>query len=71
MSEIRVDKIESPTGTVTFLGITTFSGSGSFTIPGGTEEQRPSSPVAAEIRVIQGEIGSAIERYDGTSWDTI
>ena len=42
MSEIRVDKIQPVIngGTVTLTGITTFSGTGSLTPPGGLPEQR-------------------------------
>lgn len=68
MSVIRVDKIQSPSGTLTFTGITTFSGTGSFSIPGGDLTQRPSSPVAGQIRYIEGEVGYAVEYYNGNSW---
>jgi hypothetical protein len=68
MSVIRVDKLQSPSGTITFTGITTFSGTGSFSIPGGTSSQRPSSPVAGQIRYVQGEVGNAVEYYNGSSW---
>ncbi len=68
MSVIRVDKLQSPSGTVTFAGITTFSGTGSFSIPGGTSSQRPSSPVAGQIRYVQGEVNNAVEYYNGSSW---
>jgi hypothetical protein len=67
MSEIRVDKIESSTGTITFTGITTFSGTGAFSVPGGDETQRPSSPVAGQIRYVQGDVG-ILEYYNGSSW---
>jgi len=68
MSAIRVGTIQSPSGTVTFAGITTFSGTGSFSIPGGTSSQRPSSPVAGQIRYVQGELGYGVEYYNGSSW---
>lgn len=70
MSEIRVNTIQPEiTGSsLTFTGITTFSSTGSLTLPGGTLEQRPSSLVAGQIRVIQGELGNAVEYYNGTSW---
>jgi len=70
MSEIRVNTIqpEITGGSLTFTGITTFSGTGSLTLPGGTLEQRPSPLVAGQIRVIQGELGNAVEYYNGTSW---
>ena len=68
MSVIRVDKLQSPSGNITFTGITTFSGTGSFSIPGGTSSQRPSSPVAGQIRYVQGEVGNAVEYYNGSSW---
>jgi hypothetical protein len=67
MSVIRVDKLQSPSGTITFTGITTFSGTGSFSIPGGTSSQRPSSPVAGQIRYVQGDVG-IVEYYNGSSW---
>lgn len=70
MSEIRVDKITSPSGTISLSGITTFSTTGSFTIPGGTVEQRPSTPVNGQIRYLAGEVpgSSAIEYYKNDSW---
>jgi hypothetical protein len=68
MSAIRVGTIQSPSGTITLSGITTFSGTGSFSIPRGTSSQRPSSPVAGQTRVVQGSIGGAIEYYNGSSW---
>jgi hypothetical protein len=72
MSVIRVGTIQSPSGTITLSGITTFSGTGSFSIPGGTSSQRPSSPVAGQIRYVQGELGSyAVEYYNGSSWVTV
>ena len=71
MSVIRVGTIQSPSGTITLSGITTFSGTGSFSIPGGDLTQRPSSPVAGQIRYIQGEVGNAVEYYNGSSWVTV
>ena len=73
MSEIRVDTIqpEYSGGSLTFTGITTFSGTGSLTLPGGTEAQRPSAPVAGQIRVVQGDLTNAIEYYNGTSWTQV
>ena len=71
MSELRVDKIQAQASTINLTGITTFSGTGSLTLPGGTTAQRPSVPVAGQIRVIQGEIGYAIEYYNGTSWTQV
>ena len=70
MSELRVDKIQAQASTINLTGITTFSGTGSLTLPGGTEAQRPSVPVAGQIRVVQGEVAGAfaIEYYNGTSW---
>ena len=68
MSELRVDKIQPTASTISFTGITTFSSTGSFSIPFGTEEQRPSSPVAGQVRVVQSELGYAMEYYNGTSW---
>ena len=71
MSELRVDKIQAQASTINLTGITTFSGTGSLTLPGGTTAQRPSAPVAGQIRVVQGEIGNAIEYYNGTSWTQV
>ena len=74
MSEIRVDRIQSEVtgGSLTFTGITTFSSTGSLTLPGGTEAQRPSAPVAGQIRVVQGDAYvNAIEYYNGTSWTAV
>jgi hypothetical protein len=70
MSEIRVDKIQPVINgsTVTLTGITTFSGTGSLTPPGGLPEQRTSSASRGQIRFVQGDIGNAIEYYNGTSW---
>ena len=69
MSVIRVGTIQSPSGTITLSGITTFSGTGSFSIPGGTSSQRPSSPVAGQIRYVQGDAHiTVIEYYNGSSW---
>lgn len=72
MSEIRVNTIqpEISGGSLTFTGITTFSGTGSLTLPGGTSAQRPSAPVAGQIRVIQGDLIS-LEYYNGTSWTQV
>ena len=71
MSELRVDKIQAQASTINLTGITTFSGTGSLTLPGGTTAQRPSAPVAGQIRVIQGDLTSAIEYYNGTSWTQV
>jgi hypothetical protein len=71
MSEIRVNKIQPASTAISFTGITTFSSTGSFSIPLGTEAQRPSAPVAGQVRVLQGEIGYAMEYYNGTSWVTV
>ena len=71
MSAIRVGTIQSPSGTITLSGITTFSGTGSFSIPGGTSSQRPSSPVAGQIRYVQGDLTNAVEYYNGSSWVTV
>ena len=72
MSELRVDKIQAEVSTINLTGITTFSGTGSLTLPGGTIAQRPSAPVAGQIRVVQGDLGtSAIEYYNGTSWTQV
>ena len=70
MSVIRVGTIQSPSGTITLSGITTFSGTGSFSIPGGDATQRPSSPVAGQIRYVSGEVPGAyaVEYYNGSSW---
>jgi len=68
MSEIRVDNIEKEITNLVFSGITTFSSTGSVTLPVGTQTQRPSSPSVGQVRVIQGEVGNAMEYYNGTSW---
>jgi hypothetical protein len=69
MSVIRVDKLQSPSGTVTFTGITTFSGTGAFAISGGTSSQRPATPVTGQIRYVQGDAYiNAVEYYNGSSW---
>ena len=71
MSEIRVDNVEKELRNLVFAGITTFSSTGSVTIPVGTEAQRPSSPSTGQVRVLQGETGYAMEYYNGTSWVTV
>lgn len=72
MSEIRVDNVEKEYKNLVFSGITTFSSTGSVTLPVGTEAQRPSSPSVGQVRVLQGEIGTyAMEYYNGTSWVTV
>ena len=71
MSELRVDKIQAQATTINLTGITTFSGTGSLTLPGGTTAQRPSVPVAGQIRVIQGDLTNAVEYYNGTSWTQV
>jgi hypothetical protein len=71
MSELRVDNVEKEYRNLVFSGITTFSSTGSVTLPVGTEAQRPSAPVAGQVRVLQGEIGYAMEYYNGTSWVTV
>jgi hypothetical protein len=71
MSEIRVDNVEKEYQNLVFAGITTFSTTGSVTFPIGTEAQRPTSPTVGQVRVIQGEVGYAMEYYNGTSWVTV
>ncbi len=70
MSEIRVDKIEPGLngGNLTFTGITTFSSTGSLTIPVGTVDQRPSVIIPGQIRAIQGELTTVMEYYNGNKW---
>jgi hypothetical protein len=70
MSELRVDKIQAQATTINLTGITTFSGTGSLTLPGGTPEQRPSVPVAGQVRWVQGDV-VALEYYNGTSWTQV
>lgn len=71
MSEIRVDNVEKEYRNLVFSGITTFSSTGSVTLPVGTEAQRPSSPSVGQVRVLQGDLSSAVEYYNGTSWVTV
>ena len=72
MSELRVDKIQAQASTINLTGITTFSGTGSLTLPGGTTAQRPSVPVAGQIRYIVGDVPSgSLEYYNGTSWTQV
>jgi len=68
MSVIRVDKLQSPSGTVTFTGITTFSGTGAFAISGGDSSQRPATPLTGQIRYVSGDLTNAVEYYNGSSW---
>jgi len=51
-----------------FSGITTFSGTGSFSIPGGNIDQRPSGPLVGQIRYVKGDVSAALEYYNGSSW---
>ncbi len=67
MSAIRVDTIQSPSGTITLAGITTFSGS-AISIPGGEVAQRPSGPSVGEIRYLQGDLANVLEYYNGVTW---
>jgi hypothetical protein len=67
MSAIRVDKLQSPSGTITLAGITTFSG-GAFSVPGGEAAQRPSSASVGEIRYLQGDLANVLEYYNGVTW---
>jgi hypothetical protein len=68
MSEIRVDKIKSNNNTIVFAGITTFSGTGVFGLPGGTIGERPNLPEEGQLRYINGDLGKSLEYYDGTDW---
>jgi len=68
MSAIRVDTIQSPSGTITLAGITTFSGTDAFSIPGGEVAQRPSGPSVGEIRYLQGDLANVLEYYNGVTW---
>ena len=50
MSELRVDNVEKEYRNLVFSGITTFSSTGSVTLPVGTEAQRPSSPSVGQVK---------------------
>lgn len=68
MSQIRVKNISSNENSIEFIGITTFSGSGAITLPGGSSNTRPEIPQEGQIRYINGELRKTIEYYDGSSW---
>lgn len=67
MSEIRVGKIKNPKIEIT--GITTFSSTGYLTFPVGTTEQRPSSPVAGQVRF--NSTLNKLEFYDTNFWRSV
>jgi hypothetical protein len=71
MSEIRVDKIQAHEGTISFTGITTFSGSGAFGLPGGNTAKRPEVPKEGQVRYINGDVKKGLEYYNGTDWITV
>jgi hypothetical protein len=71
MSEIRVDKIQAHEGTISFTGITTFSGSGAFGLPGGNTAKRPEVPKEGQVRYINGDVKKGLEFYNGTDWITV
>ena len=73
MSEIRVDKIQAyqDSFSVTIAGITTFSGTGCVSMPGGTSTQRPEVAKKGQIRYINGDVKKGLEFYNGTDWITL
>jgi hypothetical protein len=73
MSEIRVDRIQSywEESSITFSGITTFSGTGAIGLPGGTSLQRPEVARDGQIRYINGDVKKGLEYYNGTDWITV
>jgi hypothetical protein len=73
MSEIRVDKIQAyqDSFSVTIAGITTFSGTGCVSMPGGTSTQRPEVSKKGQIRYINGDVKKGLEFYNGTEWVTV
>jgi hypothetical protein len=71
MSEIRVDKIQAHEGTISFTGITTFSGTGAFGLPGGNTAKRPEVPKEGQVRYINGDVKKGLEYYNGTEWVTV
>jgi hypothetical protein len=73
MSEIRVDKIQAyqDSFSVTIAGITTFSGTGCVSMPGGTSTQRPEVAKKGQIRYINGDVKKGLEYYNGTDWITV
>jgi hypothetical protein len=71
MSEIRVDRIQANEGTISFTGITTFSGSGAFGLPGGGSLKRPEVPKEGQVRYIDGDVKKGLEFYNGTEWITV
>jgi hypothetical protein len=73
MSEIRVDKIQAyqDSFSVTIAGITTFSGTGCVSMPGGTSTQRPEVAKKGQLRYINGDVKKGLEYYNGTEWITV
>ena len=73
MSEIRVDKIQAyqDSFSVTIAGITTFSGTGCVSMPGGTSTQRPEVAKKGQLRYINGDVKKGLEYYNGTDWITL
>lgn len=71
MSEIRVNYIRPDENLITLAGITTFSGSDSFGLPGGSILKRPEVPKEGQVRYINGDIKKGLEYYNGTDWITI
>lgn len=71
MSEIRVNRIVGSERVINFVGVTSFSGTGCFGLPGGTASERPEVPREGQVRYINGDLRRSIEFYDGSDWVTI
>ena len=70
-SELRVNQIESGTGTLNVSGVSFDMGSStsSFIIPEGTASQRPASPSEGAVRWCRDY--NSLEFYDGTAWRVV
>ncbi|MFZ9876933.1 MAG: hypothetical protein ACO3EG_00005, partial [Chitinophagaceae bacterium] len=71
MSEIRVNQIQANEDSVSFIGITTFSGTGALGLPGGGILKRPELPKEGQVRYINGDVKKGLEYYNGTEWVTV